>query len=147
MVSSIFLSLLSIENFFDLLSLDVLNVDGPLVDAFSCNKQDNQAWRWNTTDGTVRSVHNGQCLSVRSDLEVWAGPLSDGAQAVVLLNRGDTGSESITVNWNDIGFFSNRSAEVRDLWAHKDLGTFLGNYASPMIDAHSAMMLRITLTQ
>ena len=125
--------------------MDVLNFDGPFVDAFSCNGQDNQAWQWDMTDGTLRSVRKGQCLSVRGDLEVWAGPLADGSQAVVLLNRGDVGSESMTAKWTDIGFPSDRSAVVRDLWAHKDLGTFMDNYTSPMIDAHAVMMLRITL--
>lgn len=48
-------------------------------------------------DGTVRSKHTGKCLTLRSKLEIWAGPLSNGSQAVVLLNRGDTGNEPITV--------------------------------------------------
>ena len=122
----------------------MFNFDGPNVDAFSCNKQDNQSWRWNSTDGTVRSVHNGQCLSLQADLEVWAGPLSDGSQAVVLLNRAILGSDTMTVTWTDIGFPSDRSAVVRDLWARKDLGTFTGSYTSPKIGHHSVMMLKIT---
>jgi len=48
------------------------------------------------------------------------------------------------VQWNDIGFLANHSAFVRDLWAHKDLGIFTGNYTSPNIDAHAVMMLKIT---
>lgn len=128
-------------------SLDVFNFDGPNVDAYSCNKQDNQAWTLSSTDGSVRSKHNGECLAVTAQLEVWAGPLSDGSQAVVLLNRNDVESESITVQWSDIGFPSTRSAVVRDLWAHKNVGTFTSNYTSPMINAHGVMMLRITPTK
>ncbi|CAF3315848.1 unnamed protein product [Rotaria socialis] len=126
--------------------LDVYDFDGPSVDAFSCNKQDNQAWLWSPNDGTVRSKHNGECLTLKANLEVWAGPLVNGSQAVVLLNRNDFGSESITVNWQDIGFPVDHSAVVRDLWARKDIGTFTGNYTSPKIDHHSVMMLNITLT-
>ncbi|CAF4939065.1 unnamed protein product [Rotaria sp. Silwood1] len=125
--------------------LDVYDFDGPQVDAFSCNKQDNQAWIWNSTDETVRSVHNHQCLTVQPELEVWAGPLSGGSQAVVLLNRRDSGSEQITVKWADIGFPMNGSAIVRDLWARKNIGVFSGNYTSPKIDSHAVMMLNITL--
>jgi hypothetical protein len=104
-------------------------------------------WIWNTTDATLRSKYNGQCLTVQQELEVWAGPLSGGSQAVVLLNRGDTGSEQITVKWTDIGFPPDHSALVRDLWARKDVGIFTGSYTSPNIDSHAVMMLNITLTK
>lgn len=126
--------------------MDVYNFDGPNVDAFSCNKQDNQQWIWNPADGTVRSKHNGYCLTQISELEVWAGPLDDGSMAVVLLNRGST-NESITVQWSDIGFPSRDSAVIRDLWAHKSLGAFRSNYKSPKIEPHGVMMLKITLLQ
>ena len=130
-----------------MISLDVYDFDGPSVDAFSCNKQDNQIWIWNATDGTVRSKHNGECLIVQPELEVWAGPLLGGSQAVVLLNRGDSGTTEITVQWSDIGFPVDHSATVRDLWAHQDLGVFRGNYTSPNIASHGVMMLNITLTK
>jgi hypothetical protein len=130
-----------------LFSLDVFNFDGPNVDAFTCNQQDNQAWIWSQTDGTLRSKHNNECLTFNSVLEVWAGPLSDGSQAVLLLNRASGGSEPITVQWKDIGFPVDHSALVRDLWARKDLGTFTGNYTSPNIDYHAVMMLKITPTK
>jgi alpha-galactosidase len=81
------------------------------------------------------------------DLEVWAGPLSGGSQAVLLLNRADSGSEPITVKWTDIGFPAEKAATIRDLWAHKDLGSFTGSFTSPNIDSHSVMMLNITLTK
>ncbi|CAF1411784.1 unnamed protein product [Adineta steineri] len=126
--------------------LDVFNFDGPNVDAFSCNKQDNQQWIFNTTDGSFRSKHNGKCLTQVQELEVWAGPLADGSAAVVLLNRGNT-SEPITVQWSDIDFPARDSAVVRDLWAHKVIGAFRGNYTSPNIEPHAVMMLKITLFQ
>jgi hypothetical protein len=125
----------------------VFNHTGPNVESFSCNKQDNQAWIWNSTDGTVRSKETGQCLTSKAQLEIWAGPLSNGSQAVVLFNRGDSGSEPITVKWSDIGFPVGGSAVVRDLWARKDIGAFTGNYTSPNIDHHAVMMLKITLNQ
>ncbi len=128
-------------------SLDVFNFAGPNVDAYTCNKQDNQQWIFSTTDGTVRSKHNNYCLTTRPELEVWAGPLSDGSQAVVLLNRADSNNDQITVKWSDIGFPVDHPAVVRDLWARKDIGIFTDNYTSPNIDSHAVMMLNITLTK
>ena len=127
--------------------MDVYNFDGPVVQTFQCNQQDNQRWIWNATDGTVRSKGNNECLTVQPELEIWAGPLFGGSQAVVLLNRGDSDSEKITVNWTDIGFPADHSATIRDLWAHDDLGTFTGSYTSPNINSHAVMMLNITLTK
>ncbi len=124
--------------------MELYNTHGPNVDVLSCSQQDGQTWIWDKTDGTIRSKQNGECLSVRQEIEVWAGPLSDGSQAVILLNRADNGSEPITVKWSDIGIPVDHSAVVRDLWARKDIGTFIGNYTSPNIDPHAVMMLKIT---
>jgi hypothetical protein len=130
-----------------LISLEVHNSYGPNVYALVCNKRVNQKWIWNATDGTVKSQSSGQCLTIPLELEVWAGPLSGGSQAVVLLNRGDSNNDQITVKWSDIGFPVDHPAVVRDLWAHKDIGIFTSNYTSPNIDSHAVMMLNITLTK
>jgi hypothetical protein len=63
--------------------MDVYGFDGPSVNTFACNKHDGQMWIWNATDGTVRSEHNGQCLTVPLELEIWAGQLLGGSQAVI----------------------------------------------------------------
>ena len=142
----IFTLIIILKNvFFPLLSLDVPDPGAPNAMTISCSGGTNfAAWIWIPTDSTVRNRHYGQCLTVRQELEVWAGPLSDGSQAVLLLNRADSGSEQITVKWSDIGLSSDHSANVRDLWAHKDLGTFTGNYTSSPIDHHAVMMFKIT---
>lgn len=120
---------------------------GPHVNTHWCDNQDEQRWNFNTTDGTFRSEKYGLCLSVEAELEVWAGPLSDGAQAVLLFNRGNVGSEPITVKWTDIQLSAGQAAVVRDLWARQDLGTFTGSYTSPNIAAHSVMLLTVTPTK
>jgi hypothetical protein len=117
------------------------------VDANTCNKRDTQQWIWNSVDGTIQNKHNGRCLAQVPELEVWAAPLEDGSAAVLLLNRGNSISEPITVQWTDIGFPVHDSALVRDLWARKALGPYRVNYTSPNIDPHSVMMLKITLYQ
>jgi hypothetical protein len=120
---------------------------GPNIQSHGCSKQSNEMWIWNKEDGTVRSNYSGNCLTVQPELEVWAGPLSGGSQAVVLFNRGDGDSAQITVKWTDIGFPPDHSALVRDLWARKDVGIFTGSYTSPNIDPRAVMMLNITLTK
>jgi hypothetical protein len=130
-----------------LISLTLLAGVGPDLTAYTCNGKDNQIWSWNQTDGTIWAKSVNQYLTVKPELEIWAGPLTGGSQAVVLLNRADNGSAEITVKWSDIGFPVDHSATIRDLWAHQDLGVFTGNYTSPKIDSHAVMMLNITLTK
>ncbi len=79
------------------LIVDIYGIDGPSVNTFVCNQQDNQLWIWNATDKTVRSKHRDEYLMVPLELEVWAGPLSGGSQAVVLLNQGESDNDQITV--------------------------------------------------
>ena len=130
-----------------MISLDVFDLDNPTIVTYMCNEQDTQRWIWNAADGTLRSKLGNQCLMIQPELGVWAVPLQGGSQAVVLFNRGDNGREEITVKWTDIGFSADHSAVVRDLWAHQDLGVFVGNYTSPKIDAHAMVLLNITLTK
>ena len=33
-------------------------------------------------------------------------------------------SQEVSVRWNDLGYPNHLRAEIRDLWQHKDLGTF-----------------------
>jgi hypothetical protein len=128
-------------------SLDVYQRDGPNIQSHFCVPQDNERWIWNSTDGTIKSVYSSKCLSTQPDLEVWAGALTGGSQAVVLLNRGDGDSAQITVKWSDIGFPVDHAANIRDLWARKDLGLFTSSFTSSNIDPRAVMMLNITLTK
>ena len=76
--------------------------------------------------------------------DVWAGPLSDGSFAVLLLNRGN-GTTAITANWKDFGLDPSKEASVRDLWAHKDLPMAKGSVTAN-VDKHGMVMFRITPT-
>lgn len=128
-------------------SVGLYHAVGPHIATQPCDYQDEQTWEFDPVDGTVRNKRNDLCLTVEPELEIWASPLSNGSKAVLLFNRGNTGSEPITVKWSDIELPVNQPAIVRDLWAHQDLGTFTGNYTSPNIDAHAVMMLKITSTK
>lgn len=110
----------------------------------TCNVQPSQQWAWNSTDRTLRNKGGDLCLAVVQELEVWADPLSNSSTAVVLLNRGNIGGEAISFKWTDIGLPANQTATVRDLWAHKDLGSFTGDFRVTNVDSHSVVMLKVT---
>lgn len=130
-----------------MISFGLLSDSGPDLETFSCYNKTDQYWIWNATDGTFTNKGNHLYLTVRLELEIWAGSLSGGSQAVLLLNRGLNNNEQITVKWTDIGFPTDHSATVRDLWAHKDIGIFTDNFTSPSINSHAVTMLNITLTK
>jgi alpha-galactosidase len=75
------------------------------------------------------------------DLEVWARPLHDGSRAVVLFNRGAS-TQTMVVNWKDLGYPHHLSAAVRDLWQHKDLGQFTGEFSAP-VESHGVVMITV----
>jgi alpha-galactosidase len=83
----------------------------------------------------------GRRLSKNGNLEIWARPLSDGGRAVILFNRG-TAEGEIKVTWEQLAYPDHLSAKVRDLWAHKDLGSFTGAYSSK-VAPHSVIMLKV----
>ena len=84
----------------------------------------------------------GRRIRKDRDLEVWAKPLSDGSRAVILFNRGATEAD-VGVSWEEIAYPNHLSVKVRDLWSHKDVGSFTGKY-SAKVPSHSVVMLKIT---
>jgi alpha-galactosidase len=84
----------------------------------------------------------GRRIRKDGDLEVWTKPLSDGSRAVILFNRGANEAD-VSVSWEEIAYPNHLSAKVRDLWAHKDLGSFTGKY-SAKVTSHSVVMVKVT---
>jgi alpha-galactosidase len=83
----------------------------------------------------------GHRVSKNGDLEVWSRPLKDGGRAVILFNRG-TAPSDISVTWGQRAYPGHLSAKVRDLWEHKDLGSFTGSYKAA-VAPHSVVMVKI----
>ena len=71
--------------------------------------------------------------------EVWVKPLADGSKAVGLFNRGNSPMK-ITANFPDVGLSG--TVKVRDLWAHKDLGTASGSF-SAVVPRHGVVLVRM----
>ena len=81
----------------------------------------------------------GRRISKSGDQEVWARPLSAGAQAIGLFNRGSAPAK-ISIKWSDLGLKS-APAQARDLWVHSDLKLDGAEY-SVMVPPHGVVMLR-----
>jgi alpha-galactosidase len=78
----------------------------------------------------------GHRISEEGPLEVWAKPLADGAYAVGLFNRGES-ENPISLDLAELGIHG--AAQVRDLWAHQDLGQFTGKFIAK-VPKHGAVM-------
>jgi len=71
--------------------------------------------------------------------EIWAKSLADGSTAALLINRGED-TERLTANFRDIGVSGTKN--VRDLWAHKDLGQFTDSFSAD-VRPHGVVMVKL----
>jgi alpha-galactosidase len=89
-------------------------------------------------DQDARGIQ-GRTIYEEGPVAVIEKPLADGSHAVGLFNR-EQGTIKVSVSFSDLGLGEN--ATVRDLWQHKDLGSFHGVFSAD-IPQHSAVLLRI----
>jgi alpha-galactosidase len=76
--------------------------------------------------------------------EVWTKPLSGGAMAVLLFNRGDAAA-TISATAAQLSL-PPAPTRVRDLWAHKDRGRMKGTIAAK-VEPHGVAMFRVESRQ
>lgn len=102
---------------------------------------------------TLALLTNDEVLAVNQDpkgkagtrvwrsprLEVWARPLSDGALAVGLFNRG-LAPAAVTARWSDLGLRG--SQQVRELWRRRHLGTFDDSFTAT-VPRHGVVFVKI----
>ena len=72
--------------------------------------------------------------------EVWVRELKDGNRAAGLFNRTENATE-VTLNWNEASLSGKWIA--RDLWQHKNLGSF-DRKLTLQVPAHGALLLKLT---
>ena len=86
------------------------------------------------------------------DLEPFAAPAAqsfykplsdDGSKTAVLLMNAGTASESMTVEFKDVPGLKCTKCTVRDIHAHKDLGSFTDKWTGP-VEGHDVAFLVIT---
>lgn len=83
----------------------------------------------------------GRRVWKEGDGEVWVKPLSGGARAVLLFNRGDTPQE-IAFTWEQLGYPAKLKARLRDLWQHRDLRPATARHAAT-VAPHGVVMLKV----
>jgi alpha-galactosidase len=71
--------------------------------------------------------------------EIWTKPLSDGATAVAVFNRGKDEAK-VSVKWADLGIVKKKAA--RDLWLSRDVDA-RGLEYSTTVPVHGVVMLRV----
>jgi alpha-galactosidase len=76
------------------------------------------------------------------DREVWVKPLTNGARAVLLFNRGAHPAK-IRASAEQLGYPRNLRAGIRDLWAHKGVERWSGSVART-VEPHGVAMFRVT---
>jgi alpha-galactosidase len=81
----------------------------------------------------------GHRVKKDGDIEMWARPLSAGAHAVGLFNRGET-SANVTVSCEELQLCGGYT--IRDVWAGADAGKFVTTY-STSIPRHGVVLLRV----
>jgi len=81
----------------------------------------------------------GARVAKNGDVEVWSRTLADGGTAVGLFNRGGDAAKA-TAKWSDLGVKG--SHKVRDLWAHKDLGSVANEYSAD-VPSHGAVLVKL----
>ena len=77
---------------------------------------------------------------VGGNAQVWSAKQPDGSIAVGLFNLAGAAA-SVTATWSMLGISG--SADVRDVWAKKDLGPFTNSFQTT-VPSHGAALLRIT---
>ena len=101
----------------------------------------NESHKWDYDNKTHTIKYGDKCLaSMDEGTEVWAGNLSDGKYAVLLLNRA-TISNKVEISWKEIGI-SEKEVKLRDLWERKDLGTFNNKYVV-YLASHDSQFLTV----
>jgi alpha-galactosidase len=82
----------------------------------------------------------GRRLIRNGTAEIWAKPLSGGAVAVALFNRGASRTQ-VSVRWSELGL--NGRYKARDLWKRVDLPDATNSYNAE-VPSHGSVLLRIT---
>jgi alpha-galactosidase len=84
-------------------------------------------------------AHPVKKISEQGHLVVAARPLMHQTWAVGLFNRGDAAAK-VSVTWKDLGLHG--KLQVRDLWAHKDLGKVADQFSAE-VPSHGVVLITV----
>jgi hypothetical protein len=135
--------------------VDVNNFQGPVMELWGCNGGCNQQWNFNS-DGTWSDNCSGgqpkKCVSAKSNspftgnaLQLWGKPTAaNGAMAVLLINNDPSNAYVVNIDFSLLNITG--KATVRDIWNHKDLGTFQTTFTTDSCAAHDSRFYLFTPT-
>jgi alpha-galactosidase len=113
----------------------------------------NQAWAgfsgsvFKQANATVEMGTNlkGEKLEAVPLWQMFYKPVqANGASTAVLVMNHDTNANSFTINFSDIPGVTCTTCNVRDLWAHQNLGSFTGSWSVQNLASHDSVFLMIT---
>lgn len=97
------------------------------------------------TDAHIESI-DYESRVVTPAAQMFYKPLAfDGSKTAVLLLNSDAATAQLSVNFKDIPGVTCTKCNVRDIWNHKDLGSFTGSYQAS-VDTHDAAFIVVTPT-
>ncbi len=110
----------------------------------------------NISDQDLEIITNGELIAINQDrmgqqanlisstngIEIYSKDLENGDIALAVLNRNST-AKTVSVNFATLPLESGKEYDVRDLWAHKSMGTFTGSY-STTVASHETKVYRIS---
>eukprot|EP00927_Polykrikos_kofoidii_P061609 TRINITY_DN56443_c0_g1_i1.p1 TRINITY_DN56443_c0_g1~~TRINITY_DN56443_c0_g1_i1.p1 ORF type:complete len:462 (+),score=50.82 TRINITY_DN56443_c0_g1_i1:70-1386(+) len=86
--------------------------------------------------------HPGRLVIDGGQYQVWAKKLQHGSQAAIIVNWQGTPLNSVEVSLTDLGITGD--ANVRDIWALKDLSTISGSWHTGALPAYGSAFVRLT---
>ena len=86
----------------------------------------------------------GRRVRKDGDIETWSKPLDGGAHAVGIFNRG-SGAAQVTVHCEELQLCN--GFQMRDVWAHKDVGQLGAAGYSTEVASHGVVLLRLAQRQ
>jgi len=136
--------------------VDVYNFAGPVIEMYSCNNGCNQKWQF-TSDKLMKdtctsgSGHDPRCASAESGspsgtgvLQVWAKPQPKNAMAIFVINgANEAPAQVVTLTFKTFNMTSSSYA-ARDIWNHKDLGTFSTQFVTDAINGYDSRFYLFT---
>jgi hypothetical protein len=131
-----------------------LDADKSAITIIPCNGGSNQRWRQNITNFALTDA-DGLCLegvtnndpSDTSVIQIWAKPISEKSVAVLVMSGLELAKQSYTVeiDFEDIGFTSDTTMTVRDIWNHADIeGSFTGSFTTDKLAPHDSFFFTFT---
>ena len=116
---------------------------GPVEIADEYNTIGNDLWVYSNTEMLALNQDGfvGKPLSndpTQQQSQIWTGQMSNGDWIVGLFNR-ESSAQTRSVNFSTLGISGN--GKVRDLWAHRNLGTMQSYSAS--VPPHGCIVLKV----